>query len=138
MKNLKPYLFFNGNCKPAMEFYQKTLGGDLQVFTAGQADQEMFAGADPNLVLNSCLITPSIQFMASDNMKKNTDFGDNICMMLECSSRSELDQLYAALSKGGEADMTPSDQFWGAYFGTLTDPFGVNWMLSFQEECAVK
>jgi PhnB protein len=137
MKSVNPYLFFNGNCKAAMEFYQKAFGGDLKVFTAGQAGPDMFQDVDPNLVMNAQLKSPAIDLMASDNMARDTDFGDNVSLMITCSTKTELDELYATLAEGGEAEMTPGDQFWGAYFGTLTDAFGVNWMLSFQEACAV-
>jgi PhnB protein len=130
MKHSNPYLFFNGNCKPAMESYQKILGGELKLVKVGDVKQEMFKDMDQNQVMHGLLKTPTLQIMASDNLSKDTTLGDNVSLYIECSNRAEVDQLFAALSKGGEVTMTPENTFWGAYFGSLTDAFGVNWMLS--------
>jgi PhnB protein len=132
MKHTNPYLFFNGNCKAAMESYQKIFGGELKLMKAGDVKQEMFKDMDQNQVMHGLLKTPTLQIMASDNMKKDTTIGDNVCVYIECSSKAEVDQFFAALSKDGEAGMKPEDTFWGAYFGSLTDAFGISWMLSFQ------
>ena len=132
MKNLNPYLFFNGQCKAAMEFYNKNLGGELEIMTVGDAKQEIFKDANQNLVMHSMLKTQNFQIMGSDNMEGTTVVGDNVCIIIDCSSREELDRLFGALSKGGESVMKPSDTFWGAYFGSLTDQFGISWMFNFQ------
>ena len=134
MKTSNPYLFFNGNCKIAMESYQRIFGGELNLMKVGDMQNDAMKGMDPNLVMHSLLKAPGIQLMASDNGKKDTVAGDNVCLYLECASKAEVDQLYAALGKGGEASMKPEQTFWGAYFGSLTDAFGVSWMLSFQQQ----
>ena len=92
----------------------------------------MFKDTDPNQVMHGLLKTPNLQIMASDNLSKDTTTGDNVCIYLECSSKAEVDQLFSALSNGGESFMTPEDTFWGAYFGSLTDAFGISWMMSYQ------
>ncbi len=133
MKLSNPYLFFNNaKCKTAMEFYQKIFGGELKLLKTGDVDQPMFKDLDPNLVMHGLLTTPAFQLMASDNMQGDTVVGDNVCIYLECSSKAEVDQVYATLGKGGENSMTPEDTFWGAYFGSLTDAYGISWMLSFE------
>jgi PhnB protein len=133
MKTITPYLFFNGNCKAAMEFYRDALGGELRIVTAGSTGEAMFKDLDPDLVMHAHLQAGPIVIMASDNMKRDTDFGDNNSIFLDCSSRAEADKIYAALSKGGDAEMKPQDQFWGAYMGSLVDPFKVGWMINVQE-----
>lgn len=133
MKNTTPYLFFNGNCKSAMEAYQKIFGGELQLVKVGDVKQEMFKDKDPNQVMHGMLKAASMQLMASDNMSKDTITGDNVCLYIDCTSKAEVDQLYAALSKGGEPSMKPDDTFWGAYFGSLTDAFGISWMIGYQK-----
>jgi PhnB protein len=132
MKSVSPYLFFNGNCREAMQFYQKHFGGDLRLMTVADTKQEMLKDADQDMIMHSSLKSTSLHIMASDNGTKDTQVGDNVCIELECSSRAELDQLFTALSDGGEIWMKPQDTFWGAYFGTLTDQFGVSWLLNFQ------
>ncbi|MGZ3687162.1 MAG: VOC family protein [Bdellovibrionota bacterium] len=54
-------------------------------------------------------------------------------MYIECSDKAEVDRLFSALSKGGEPSMKPEETFWGAYFGSLVDAFGISWMMSFQQ-----
>ena len=130
MKSLVPYLFFNGNCKAAMEFYRDALDGKLEIFTTGASNQPEFKDQDPNLVLNSTISAGPISFMASDSLHEKTKGGENVYLYLDCASRTEVDKLYGALSKGGTADMKPQDHFWGAYMGSLTDAFGVCWMVN--------
>lgn len=132
MKHSNAYLFFNGNCKAAMESYQKILGGELTLTKVADLKNEEFKELDQNQVMHALLKTPTMQIMASDNMQKDTTVGDNVCVYIECSSQEEVDRLFAALSKGGEASMKPDKVFWGAYFGSLTDSFGVSWMLNFK------
>jgi PhnB protein len=134
MKNVNAYLFFNGKAKPAMEFYHKTFGGDLQVITYGQSGQDMGPGVSPDGVMHSNLKGPSFHIMCSDNAKNDTIMGDNITLYIECESTEEVDRLYSALGKGGQPGMKPENTFWGSYFGTLEDSFGINWMMGFEKK----
>ncbi len=113
-----------------MEFYQKTFGGELQVMTADQAGSNLPPGMDPKSVMHSSLKTPAFLLMASDNDKSDTTVGDNVCIYLDCSDPAEVDTLFAKLAAGGESSMKPEKTFWGAYFGSLTDAYGISWMLS--------
>jgi PhnB protein len=58
-------------------------------------------------------------------------FGNNIHLQIYADSKAEADQLFASLSDGGKVTMPISDQFWGDYFGSLIDKFGINWMISY-------
>ena len=60
--------------------------------------------------------------------------GNNISLMIETDNRGEVDRLFLSLSKGGDIDMEPADMFWGDYFTSFTDKFGIPWMLSCSEE----
>ena len=132
MKHSNPYLFFNGNCKTAMESYQKVFGGELKLMKVGDAKQEMFKDMKQDLIMHGLLKTSTMQIMASDNLSNDTTKGDNVGLYIECSSNAEVDQLFASLAQGGDASMKPQNTFWGAYFGSLTDAFGITWMLSYQ------
>ena len=132
MKTSNPYLFFNDKqCKPAMEFYQKTFSGELSLMQANHAGSILPSGTDVDLVMHALLKTPAFNLMASDNFSSDTTNGDNVCIYIDCTSVAEVDHLYQALSKGGEEVMKPEETFWGAYFGSLTDVFGVSWMLNY-------
>jgi len=60
--------------------------------------------------------------------------GNNVYINLEPDTRAESDRLFAGLSEGGTVEQPLQDQFWGAYFGSLTDKFGIHWMIN----CTVK
>ncbi|MGC4192152.1 MAG: VOC family protein [Thermomicrobiales bacterium] len=60
--------------------------------------------------------------------------GNNVQICLHPDSRKEADRLYNALSDGGKADMPMADQFWGDYYGELTDKFGIKWLVAFTPE----
>jgi len=59
--------------------------------------------------------------------------GNNVHLNLEPDTRAEADRLFNALAAGGEIDMPLQDMFWGAYFGSLTDRFGIRWMVNFAQ-----
>jgi PhnB protein len=131
MKSMNPYLNFNGNCRQAVEFYQKCLGADLEVMLFSEApcatpeDQK-------DRIMHARLSKGSIELMASDTMssapiKRANNFSINIY----CESAQEIETLFAAFSEGGSVTMPLQDMFWGARFGTLTDQFGIHWMFNY-------
>jgi PhnB protein len=61
------------------------------------------------------------------------NFTPNLQIMLSVDSREEADRVFKRLSAEGTGKMQMQDTFWGAYFGTLEDRFGVNWMISFEQ-----
>ena len=128
---ISPYLNFNGNCKEAMNFYKDCLEGNLELSTFADSPMEVPDDARNN-VLHSTLTSGNIHIMASDAMD-GQEFvtGNNISLSLNCSSREELDKLFDGLGAGGNITMPKQDTFWGAYFGMLTDKFGVNWMFNY-------
>jgi len=66
-------------------------------------------------------------------MGKPITMGTNFSISLSTESKEEADALFGKLSKGGEVDMPMENTFWGSYFGMLTDPYGVQWMISYDE-----
>ena len=67
---------------------------------------------------------------APESMGFSVNTGNNVYIMLEPDSRGEADRLFAALRDGGMVEMEMADMFWGDYFGSLVDKFGVQWMIS--------
>lgn len=131
MQNLNPYLTFNGNCKEAMTFYHQCLGGNLEIMPFGDSGIEVPDEAKDK-TMHAVLTIDSIILMASDTMPgQNITFGSNMSLSINCSSREEVDKLYASLGEGGIQTMPLQDTFWGAYFGMLDDKFGVQWMFNY-------
>ena len=90
------------------------------------------AEADKNLVMHVGLeILGGHVIMGTDapeSMGFKVNFGNNVFINLEPDTRAEADKLFAALSEGGKVEMKMQEMFWGDYFGSLTDKFGVQWI----------
>ncbi len=74
--------------------------------------------------------------MATDmlvSMGQHLTGGNNFSISLSTDSKEDTNQLHEALSAGGKVNMTMQDTFWGSYFGMMTDPFGIKWMVSYDE-----
>ena len=131
MKPVIPYLFFNGNCREAMDFYKGCFGGTLELMTYADAPEDaQRPGADKNKIMHGCLTKRDFSLMASDNPMAAPAVGDNISLYVPCETVADTEKLFAALGKGGQVTMPLADTFWGAHFGMLTDRFGIHWMLS--------
>lgn len=134
MKELGPYLNFNGNCREAMNFYKDSLGGELSLMTFEDSKQDVPADSK-NLIMHSTLrFGAQMSVMASDCMPGQPVInGTSMTICLSCSSAEELNTFYANLKKNGTEVMPPSDTFWGARFGMLTDQFGIQWMFNYDK-----
>jgi PhnB protein len=131
MKSVTTYLHFDGNCREAMEFYQKCLGGDLQL--AAMPDSSGKPSSDPGAkIMHSQLARDGRPLlMASDGCPSGArKAGTNFSVSVDCESIAEIEQLFGAVSESGNVILPLSDVPWGARFGMLTDRFGVQWMLN--------
>ncbi|HVF40390.1 MAG TPA: VOC family protein [Gemmatimonadaceae bacterium] len=129
MKTFTTYLTFDGETREAMSFYQQCVGGDLMVQTF--ADAKFDAPGAENRVIHAQLHQGAALLMASDTMPGMPfSKGNNFSISINCESIEEADRLHAALSEGGKVTMPMDHAFWGAYFGMITDKFGVNWMFN--------
>ena len=138
MARTSVYLNFSGNTEIAFQFYRSVFGGDFAGPIARFADIPAQPGmpaiseADKNLVIHIELpILGGHILMGSDapaSMGFTVNFGNNVHINLEPDTRAETERLFHALSNGGKVTMPLQDMFWGAYFGSCTDKFGVQWM----------
>jgi len=148
MARVSTYLNFSRNTEDAFNFYKSVFGGE---FTGGgitrlgddfeSEDATEIAEDDKKLVMHVELpITGGHVLMGTDapeSMGFNLNSGNNIHIMLEPDSRNETSRLFSALSEGGKVTMELREMFWGAYYGTCTDKFGVQWMFNCNEKPAV-
>lgn len=133
MKEIIIYLNFDGNCREAMKFYERCLGGELHLmaFSETQADYPKEA---KDRIMHSRLAIGSAVLMASDTMPGMPfQKGSNFSICINGESLQELERLFTALGEKGKVTMPLQDTFWGARFGTLTDQFGINWMFNFEK-----
>ena len=144
MARVSTYLNFPRNTEEAFNFYRSVFGGE---FTGGInrfSDIPPADGMPPlpddvkNLVMHVELpVTGGHVLMGTDapeSMGFNVNFGNNMHINLEPDTREETKKLFNALSAGGKVTMDLQDMFWGAYYGSCTDKFGVQWMFN----CAAK
>ncbi len=131
---LNTYLHFNGNCREAFEFYRSVFGGEfafIDTFANGPEDFEVPEEELDNIMHVSLPIGSSV-LMGSDTPSSfgPANMGNNFSISCLTQSREETDELFAGISEGGTVTCPLADMFWGAYFGSCTDRFGINWQFN--------
>ena len=140
MAKVSTYLNFPRNTEEAFNFYKSVFGGE---FAGGihrfseiprQEGQPPMAEADKNLVMHVVLpILGGHMLMGTDapeSLGFSVKHGNNIYINLEPDTRKETERLFKALSEGGKIEMALQEMFWGDYFGSCKDKYGVQWMFN--------
>ena len=133
MSQLEPYLFFDGNCAEAIRFYEKALGGKLEMMMkASEAPAQEGCGTpNPDAIMHACVLVEGSRLMASDWMGPDPYPGiRGVSLTLNYASVDEAKRKFDALAAGGKVIMPPGKTFWVESFGMLTDKYGANWMVS--------
>ena len=134
---LNMHLTFDGNCREAFELYRSVFGGEfaeLMTYADGPPEMSRTDGAEA-LVMHVSLAMGSSVLMGADRSPGFTPalvVGNNFSIGIEGRSREHCDDVFGRLSAGGEVTDRLHDTFWGAYFGSCTDRFGINWMINYQ------
>ena len=135
MIKLNPYLNFDGNCEEAFNYYKKVFGGEFSYFSRmSDVENEEFPEEDKNLIMHVSLPIGNDILMGSDvatDIKPMFKQGNNNYISLTPTSREEADRLFNELSAGGEVEMPMEEMFWGDYFGSFRDKFGIYWMINY-------
>jgi uncharacterized glyoxalase superfamily protein PhnB/uncharacterized protein YndB with AHSA1/START domain len=144
MARVSTYLNFPGNTEEAFNFYKTVFGtefngGGIQRFGDITPPEGMppLSDEDKKLIIHVELpILGGHILMATDapeSMGLKVEYGNNTHINLEPESRAKTKTLYNTLSEGGKVTMELQDMFWGAYFGSCTDKYGVNWMFNYTD-----
>jgi PhnB protein len=132
MTYISSYLTFDGNCREAMTFYRECLGGELSFQTVGESSlpgkmpKKMSDYIVHATLTKGRLVLQGYDMVPQAGLKK----GNNVSLVLHCSSEHEMKNFYAKLSAGGKATHPIEVTFWGAIFGDLIDKFGNQWLLN--------
>ena len=127
---LDAYLFFDGTCGQAMEFYQEIFGGELRMQTYDEVPDDMLGKEEmKGKIIHASLMGGGVNLMASDAHEKSLGTG-KIELSLSGYDDEKLRKIFQALSAGGQVKSPLRKEFWGDTFGTLTDGFGVDWMVN--------
>jgi PhnB protein len=129
---IQPYLFFNGRCDEAIEFYQKALGAEVMMLMRFKQmpDQSMVRPETAEKVMHARLRIGDAIVLASDGMctGEQQKF-EGFSLTLSTSSAEEVDRAFNALAEGGQVRMPLDKTFFSPRFGMLTDKFGVGWII---------
>jgi len=129
------YLTFNGNCKEAMTFYQKCLGGELSFQTIGESPlSAKMPQKMKDCILHSTLTKGNLVLMATDMVSEEGLIkGNSVSLSLRCNSEEEIKNVFNKLAANGTIKHHLETTFWGALLGDLTDRYGNNWILNFNK-----
>ncbi len=140
MSRVSTYLNFPGRTQEAFTFYRSVFGGEFRGPIHRFADAPAAPGQPPltdeqrQLVMHIELAILGGHVLMGTDAPESMGFscapGNNMHINLETDTRAETERLYAALSAGGRVSMPLQDMFWGAYFASFSDRFGINWMLN--------
>jgi len=141
MAGVSTYLHFAGNTEQAFEFYRSVFGTKYEgVGLQRMSDVPAAPGQPPmpaaarNLVLHVSLPILGGHLLHGTDAHESMGFtltqGNNVHINLHPDTRKEADELFRKLSAGGKVDMPLTEMFWGDYFGSFTDKFGMKWMIN--------
>lgn len=132
---VQSYLFFNGNCAEAVEFYQKALGAVVEFSIRFKESPEppppgMMPPNWEDKIMHTSFKIGSTTVMASDGCGPEAKGFQGFSLSLSVATEAEADRYFNALAEGGKVNMPLSKTFWSPRFGMLEDKFGIGWMVS--------
>jgi PhnB protein len=129
--NLQPYLFFDGKCDEALDFYKKAVGAEPKMLMRfSQApDQSMVSPGSENKVMHAQVQIGDTTVLMSDGRCTGNSNFQGFALTLTAKSENEADKTFNALADGGKVTMPMAKTFFSPRFGMLTDKFGVGWMV---------
>ena len=128
---VQPYLFFDGRCDEALEFYQGAIGAEVTMLMRfkDSPDPGMCpAGAEDKVMHASLRIGDSI-VLASDGRCQGRPSFEGFALSLTVPDDAAAERLFAALADGGQVQMPLAKTFFASRFGMVADRFGVPWMI---------
>jgi len=132
---VETYLFFDGRCEEAIEFYKKTLGAETTMLMRFKDSPEplqpgMIPPGSENKIMHVSFRIGDTMVMASDGRCTGQANFQGFSLSLTVANEAEADRKFAALAEGGQVQMPMAKTFWSPRFGMVTDRFGIGWMVS--------
>lgn len=145
MAKVSTYLNFSRNTEEAFNYYKSIFGGEftgngISRFSDIPQPEGILPipDQDKDLIVHIELPLPGGHVLMGSDAPESMGFklnpGNNMFINIEPDSKDETKRLFTALSSEGKVTMELQDTFWGAYYGTCTDKFGVQWMFNFDEK----
>jgi len=132
---VQPYLFFDGRCEEALDFYKKTLGAKVEMMMRFKENPDKDKNpncmpSDDNKIMHAAFKVGDTMVMGSDGMAAGgkPEF-KGFSLTVSAKDDAEAEKTFAALSDGGKVEMPLTKTFFSSKFGMLNDKFGIGWMV---------
>lgn len=128
---VEPYLFFEGRCEEALDFYRRAIGAEVTALLRFKEspDPNMCPAGFEDNVMHAVIRIGNTTIMASDGMGTGNLAFQGFGLSLSLTDKAEAGRLFAALSEGGQVQMPLAETFYSPLFGMVADRFGVLWMI---------
>jgi PhnB protein len=132
---IQPYLFFNGRCEEALDFYRKALGAEVEMSmrfkdSPEPAEPGMVPPGFENKIMHASFRVGKTTVMASDGCSQEKMNFQGFSLAISVPDSGDAERVFAALAEGGQIQMPLTKTFWSPSFGMLTDRFGIGWMVT--------
>lgn len=135
---MQPYLFFNGRCEEAIEFYKSALGAKVDMLMRFKENPEPpppgHQPPDGNKVMHASISFGAVTLLVSDGMSTGQPDFKGFSLSLTVKDQAEAEKTFNALSKGGEVTVPLTKTFFSPCFGMARDKFGLGWMVIVQPQ----
>jgi len=128
---VQPYLFFDGRCEEAIDFYRRTLGAEVKMLMRFKEspDPSQCAPGSGEKVMHACFRIGDTELMASDGRCTGKPSFQGFSLSLSPANVAEAERLFALLGEGGQVQMPLTETFFSPRFGMVADRFGISWMV---------
>jgi PhnB protein len=130
--HVTPYLYFNGRCEEALDFYAKSLGAEVTArMRFSESPEPQPEGVNPpgDKIMHAEFSVGGTKLMASDGMCSGPAAFQGVSLALAVDDIAQAERLFAALGEGGQVQMPMMQTFFSPRFGMVADKFGVSWMV---------
>ena len=134
---VQPYLFFEGRCEEALEFYRRALGAEVQMLMRYKDSPEPAKpgmNIPPDKVMHACLRVGDTAIMASDGFCSGKAAFQGFSLSVSARDDAQAKKMFGALAEGGQVRQPLTSTFFASSFGMLKDRFGVGWMVIAEKE----
>jgi PhnB protein len=128
---VQPYLFFDGRCDEALEFYKKAIDAkvDMLMRFKDAPDQSMISPGSKDKVMHAAVHIGDTQVLMSDGRCQGKPTFQGFSLTITAPDAAEAERRYNALADGGQVQMPLAETFFASRFGMVADKFGVGWMI---------
>lgn len=136
MTTVNPYIYFNGNCEDAFNFYKVVFRKEITYIgryrDIQKTDRQIFQETDDKIMHVTLPISTETSLMGSDNTEayEESIAYSNFSLIIHTDSSEETDRIFNELSESGQIKVAMNLTFWGSYYGICVDKFGITWKIT--------